>query len=464
MLAYAQTVGAAYASGAIGANQPNPRFWSNWNRPDGGIVMDLPPGMYNLDPSAPDNQPITSGFLIRATSTGPPVPAPVHLNYDPKLETIGMNDIDALWVPPNMNIVADACGNPKYCTIGQNTVTYSGSGGNTGYPGLYWPINDSIGINNIDTLNIMLSNDVDETNPKNTVPYTWNRHLEKCCLGEADDARMCGAYSPNSALCSNVFSSCTGTDLKNSVNQYPSYQSQYCKSQCVNHPATCESVKKSYCDVNPEDPWCTCMKLPDTPDYKKWVQLMNQKFPGMVINPLSYRDADAKNPCVAGLSNDLIDIFIPYELLADIGHLPTTYSIQDLSVSGNNNVVTSSQDQIVTTSSGIKSPAVPTSPTSPTSPSGNNSLITKSVITNSPVDKSSAPNSTDNTIIYTIIFICIIVAAAVVVFFRNVKKNPLLQYGPQYTPYAPQYAQYAPQQSYQQLPQYALQSPYVVPQ
>lgn len=292
------------------ATQPNPRFWNNYNNLSSGL-MELDPGDYNLLQG--------SGFGV------------------------GANDIDVIYVPPNYTITANSDGrsgaNPAFAT-------FTGTDSNTDEPGVYWNFSGNtygIGINNIDVLGIKQATDLDETDPDGTktVPYTWDRFKGKCCAG-ALPSSSCGIHAPGAtgSDCNRVFKSCTGTDLKIPYDSNPSYRSQYCSAMAKANTSTGDIIKKKYCSSNPSDSFCSCMNLTSTAEYIRWAKIMNIKHPEVVISPLMYMDAAGGNPCRKHLTTDMQTQFIPSELIKQIGHLPSSYSITDLTVSGNNNILT----------------------------------------------------------------------------------------------------------------------------
>jgi len=252
---------------------------------------------------------------------------------------VGTTDIDALWVPPNMNVGSDGC-DGRNCQMNQLYVNYSGIGSSTGNRGQYWPIPGPMGQNRMGTLNIRQIDDVDETDPmkQKRVPYPWKRVLQKCCTGNLD---KCGSdYNGHNAIgCGAQFNTCKGSDLIPDDGALLSYQGQYCTTSCKANYQGCDLLKKSYCNQNPTSSWCTCMTLDKTPDYKAWLQAFTKKYPSIPASKLMYRDSEGNNPCRDNLGGDLNDIFIPYELTLSIGNLPESYSILELNVTGNNNVL-----------------------------------------------------------------------------------------------------------------------------
>jgi len=307
-----------YTMNAINStSQPPAYFWGHsGNANHNGGPMGLHAGDYNL----------LYGWnaLHNQSTTG---------------RVVGTTDIDALWVPPNMNVGSDGC-DGRNCNMNQLYVNYSGMGSSTGNRGQYWPIPGPMGQNRMGTLNIRQIDDVDETDPmkQKRVPYPWKRVLQKCCTGNLD---KCGSdYNGHNAIgCGAQFNTCKGSDLIPDDGALLSYQGQYCTTSCKANYQGCDLLKKSYCNQNPTSSWCTCMTLDKTPDYKAWLQAFTKKYPSIPASKLMYRDSEGNNPCRDNLGGDLNDIFIPYELTLSIGNLPESYSILELNVTGNNNVL-----------------------------------------------------------------------------------------------------------------------------
>ena len=308
--------GNSYVLNALNSTSQVPAYvWSSMNDAyDKGGPMGLPSGDYNL----------RYGYWQMPTTTG---------------VRVGTSDIDALYVPPNMTVGADGC-DGQGCNMNELYVNYSGTSSNTGNRGLYWPIPGPMGINRMGVLNIRQSDDIDETDPmkQRRVPYPWKRVLQKCCTGNLDH---CGSdYSSHDAPgCGAQFATCKGSDLIPEDDALLPYQGQYCTTSCKANYQGCDVLKKSYCNQNPTSSWCTCMNLDKNPDYKSWLQAFTKKYPSIPASKLMYRDSNGNNPCRDNLGGDLNDIFIPYELTLSIGHLPESYSILELNVTGSNNTL-----------------------------------------------------------------------------------------------------------------------------
>lgn len=91
------------------------------------------------------------------------------------------NDIDVIYVPPNLNVRATT--DHHY----GSSANFDGSDKqNAGAPGVYWNFNiTGVAYDDIDHLWITQKQDIDETDPDGTrtVPYTWDRFRGKCCAG-----------------------------------------------------------------------------------------------------------------------------------------------------------------------------------------------------------------------------------------------------------------------------------------
>lgn len=160
-------------------NEPNSLFWTGENC--SGLQMSLPNGDY------------------------------------PKLTNvtrIGGNDIDGLWVPPNMEIDVF------------NDVNYGNLIGTYG-PGLYSDLNKS---------GIAQNNTIESIKLRKT--KTWNEHLTDCCTGKSINGaspEVCGTW--------------------------------WGKSQ--NATGVCDDVMEMYCDPNgpnKDNPKCSCYSVPDSPN------------------------------------------------------------------------------------------------------------------------------------------------------------------------------------------------------
>jgi hypothetical protein len=158
-----------------------------------------------------------------------------------------------------------------------------------------------------------------------------------------------------------VVGTCLGSDLKSPYGSKPSYKTQYCSDYATKNNNVGDLIKRTWCNNNPDDSWCSCMNLTKTPEYLKWQQLMTQRYPEVPISVLMYGGKDGTNPCRDNMDYDMTEIFIPSSVLASKGQLPRSYNISTLEVTGSNNVLSNvSMSQNVTNNA----PAVATSGTS----------------------------------------------------------------------------------------------------
>ena len=72
-----------------------------------------------------------------------------------------------------------------------------------------------------------------------------------CCRG-TNDASQCGKYIPGSAACNTTLSQYCANNMNTAACQ------QYCRA----NSAVCDSYVATYCDRNPSDPYCACIKSP----------------------------------------------------------------------------------------------------------------------------------------------------------------------------------------------------------
>jgi hypothetical protein len=307
------------------ATQPPAYFWKHYGdaNNDNGGVMGLHAGDYNLR--------YGRDALWGQSTTG---------------RIVGTGDIDSLWAPPNMVVHANGCDGHRCESANSPQVAYKGTESSTGTDGLFWPIPSPMGINHIGVLNIRQTDDADETDPTGQalVGYPWQRVLQKCCLGLLD---TCGSKfdGPSGSGCAAVFPTCTGGDLITPSGKLPSLQAQHCKAKCKGDLQGCDVLKRSYCDDNPTAPACSCMQMTKTDDYKAWAKQFAKSFPSIPVSPLMYAASDGTNACRDNIGDDLNNYFVPYALTLSIGHLPESYNISQLIVSGDNNQVDATQTQ-----------------------------------------------------------------------------------------------------------------------
>lgn len=72
-----------------------------------------------------------------------------------------------------------------------------------------------------------------------------------CCTG-AVAAEDCGEYIPGSAACKTAM----GQYCRNNMSD------QRCKVWCQTNTDVCDSLVTGFCDANPSDPYCACVKSP----------------------------------------------------------------------------------------------------------------------------------------------------------------------------------------------------------
>jgi len=282
---------------AIGPNQPSVLAWSSWREGDGcGGAKATYPTNYDINLCSSDR------------------------------DGIGANDIDTIWVPPNVEVSVD-----YHCEIQQNPVRFDGTGTlgqGVNYPGLYQMdddqgqkfIADKYGNGNRISLN-----DIDVVHTRITKP--WDQHLYECCKGDITDDRLCGRYRSANRECQDYLSRCSVNDLKNNSG---------CQELCKRNPLVCDRMKFEYCSSNPNDSWCSCMNVERDPDYQKFAKkVMDKTGQGPRIGCSSF------GRCNTGL--DYVNIFLPSNVASD-KNTPcpsySTYLDQSVTTIGDNNVVT----------------------------------------------------------------------------------------------------------------------------
>lgn len=291
-----------------------------------------------------------------------PVPTSVNLCQN-NTHGIGANDIDALWLPPNVRASVDGhCGNQD------KPVRFYGSGHigqGIDYPGLYQLDSDNgqkLIYDAEGTNNRIGANDIDVIHVGADIP--WDVHLNNCCGGKVNDTRMCGAFLPGAQQCKEFLNRCTADQLKNDVG---------CQEMCRKDPLECDKIKVAYCstDKGIADPWCSCMNIDNDPEYKKFVQkviLSTGQAPRIGCSPFGR--------CNTGI--DLVNAFIPSIVKTDrnLSACPSysTYIDQSLDVSGSNNVLENNQTATVVTPP--PSPTNQTTPQQPTTTTNETSSLT----------------------------------------------------------------------------------------
>lgn len=299
-----------------GLTQPNAQFWNNVGCT--GKNMQLIPG----GPNGSGNP-----YNLRGGQYG-----------------IDQDDVDGMWIPPNVTAVISNWGFEDSDGDRRMKGSYDGSKIGNEHLGL---------IPKMQIEGIVWSNDADQI--QLNINYPWKDHLKKCCVGELTGDRMCGKYKVGSIDCdSGVFDTCTADDIK--IRGNPNQQQKYCGNWCNANKQQCDLVKNTFCQANPKDVMCTCINLEHDPSYQEWAKKFGAKYPGVPLNKMSYIDANGRNTCRSD-TTDLVNIFLPQQVIQDRIQPPTAYSIQDLSttVQGSGNIVTTDQQAQSTTSFGSSS-------------------------------------------------------------------------------------------------------------
>lgn len=74
-----------------------------------------------------------------------------------------------------------------------------------------------------------------------------------CCNGVTSSFK-CGSYQPGTITCNTTYAQyCT-----NPANT----GSEFCKSWCMKNPSICDQAVINYCELNPTDQYCSCIKSP----------------------------------------------------------------------------------------------------------------------------------------------------------------------------------------------------------
>ncbi len=361
----------------IGRNQPSVLAWASWPGGCNGAQATYPADNFDMN-------------LCYNDSNG-----------------IGANDIDTIYVPPNVEVSVD-----EHCGHQDKPVRFDGRGflgQGINYPGLYQMdtdngqkfINDKYGNGNRISLN-----DIDIVHTRTTM--TWDEHLNKCCKGEIEDPRLCGNYTAGKRECQEFLMKCSVDDLKNNSG---------CQEMCRKDPTQCDKIKYAFCNNpnNKNDPWCSCMNIDYDPAY--------QKFANKVIEKTGQGPRIGCAPfgrCNTGI--DLLNVFIPSTVLQDRQTACPSYSSymdQSVTTVGGNNVVTPT---LVANQPGANVPGV----TQP-SPPEEDGLVSK--LTKPPM-----------------LYVLLLIVAIVIGYFAFGGSDQQQMYAPQmYAPqmYAPQ--MYAPQ-------------------
>lgn len=280
---------------AIGRNQPPVLAWSDWRGGCNGAQASYPIP-YDMN-------------LCSNSSNG-----------------IGANDIDTIYVPPNVEVSVD-----PDCRYQRDPVRFDGTGylgQGINYPGLYQMDTDSgqkFIYDKYQNGKRISLNDIDVIHTRTIIP--WDEHLNKCCRGEIQDQRLCGSYAAGKRECQEFLMKCSADDLKNNSG---------CQELCRRDPIQCDRIKFDFCQKNPSDPWCSCMNIDLNPDYQKFAQKVIDKTgqgPRIGCAPFGR--------CNTGI--DLLNTFLPSTVLADRATPCPSYSSyldQSVTTVGDNNVVT----------------------------------------------------------------------------------------------------------------------------
>lgn len=313
---------------------------------------------------------------------------------------IGANDIDAMWIPPNVvstlsNNGSGVGGNTQIHIDGTHT-----AGGGINYPGLYqfeqnvYDIYGGGGYIGI--------NDVDVVSNRTTQP--WSDYLYSCCANPSADVRLCGAYKPGAAVCSSRLLTCTGDKLKTD---------EGCQNMCRSDPITCDKIKRKFCDANPNDKWCSCMNVEQNPDFialeNKIIQKTGQS-PRLACSPFGR--------CMTG--TDLLDIYLPKNIMDDRTNVCPSYSAyldQSVTTSGTGNVVNTTQ----TGTAGGNAGSGASIGLQGTTTGGNNNIVNTDLSLNSSPIITGISNQT----LFLIIGFVLLVVAALWFFTSGSEPQPM---------------------------------------
>ena len=392
---------------AVGPNQPPVIAWSDWRDGCGGSEARFP---MNVDVN-----------LLYNTSYG-----------------IGANDIDTIWVPPNVDVTVDYNGN-----LMQNPVRFNGLGHlgqDITFTGLYqmdWENGDKKIYDIKNNGNSIGRQDIDVISTRINKP--WTQHLNECCNGTQTNKDLCGTYKPGASVCKSFLSQCTADQLKNDLG---------CQTMCNADLAECDRIKLSHCNLHPEDPFCTCVNVESDPDYQKFASSVLKNTgqgPRMGCSPFG--------KCNTGV--DLLNRFLPSYVIKD-RETPCpsyqNYVDQAVTVSGSGNVTDVKQ------STDIKIP--PTVQTSGGSGGSNNTNSSNNSVNQDGSDNSDANKKSGfsmSTTMWLLLFVVCIIIGIVGYVMYGKEESP--RYAQQGNPYA-QYPQYDQQYSMQGSPYAQQGSPY----
>jgi len=92
----------------------------------------------------------------------------------------------------------------------------------------------------------------DSASSMQVVPITPTLETQINCCNGTSSAYQCGKYVPGSATCTDSMTQWCSTHMSDPK----------CKSWCTNNTAICDPFAQTYCDQNPTDPYCACIKSP----------------------------------------------------------------------------------------------------------------------------------------------------------------------------------------------------------
>lgn len=269
---------------------------------------------------------------------------------EPNKYPIRYNSINGMWIPPNIQLTTKGCStyyhnNKKRCKYPERRHIYGTNGGTNLWnnyndvPGLIGKLKNPVykpGFSGFPGIN-----DIDELHVKVNKP--WEQHLAECCLGTSKGAQ-CGDFKPGASKCESVYlGDCTADDIKHRTGNQ-SVKQRFCRKRCEQNPLQCDLIKYEFCHEHPDDKFCSCINLENTPEYKEWAIKYSKKF-NIPLNKFSFVDENGKNSCRSG-NTDLVNIFLTSSDIKNREQLPPTYNIQDLStiVEGSDNVLQLQQD------------------------------------------------------------------------------------------------------------------------
>jgi hypothetical protein len=341
------------------------------------------------------------------------------------INKLGLGAANWNWPYNNLN---DYFGDPCDGVAKKLTMKYNcGTGGNWLPPnkpnGIYTPgFYNSLEASSDPTINSLLPVDDYNTNinkfppntninksiiirpidAKNGIPPKWKDHLADCCSGKINNKTLCGTFMPNhekgSKSCSFLFDEKTTSpdgkinrtylnidDIKDITDDGNKPAGKY-NWICKKDPTLCDNIKKEFCSqtINANSPWCDCINASTRSEYidlKKRLNLAN--LPAYI------------NKCMmASCRTDDNDLSKNFILSNELGkECPTPEQIQQVIVSGSNNVL-ENVGQIIDKDDEKKYPT--TNPINPTNPPTTNP-------TNPPTTNPTKPpttnptNSTNNT-------------------------------------------------------------------